>query len=693
MEFNEMQQGEQEHPQIFLVRLREAADLANITSEEVIQIHFRAGLLREIKQFCIQSSFRGFKDWTDHAEGWWNAHKPRKIAMVDNSFIPRNANAALIYQNDNLYAHHPVNNHNVELVDAAHYEHLTTTPNIVTDPTQLTTMEAVGKQSSAPIRHNHTGANETIYRSSPEDLVNLIQQTIRDKLNIPPKLSCSSSTISTTTTTVKKLNGSIAFNQRNDQSNIQYNNNKSINQPNNAKRTQQSSHNLNVLLSQDVQKQNHQDLYAATRLEYPPIVVSTSKEPYLKVRKTTKERAPITTRRVNIRKHLKEINQPRSTQQAVREGVMLDTELPIEENKPPTSKKPRAKRTSLKIDYNIGDDVLNQKANIFVRDLITVSSALRRELNKECKPRCTTPNVQVMALIEDEEYNTTAVYSKIRIRDKGIKVLIDCGAAKTCMSKALAEALGLEIDAPSESMFTLGNGIKQPAYVHFEEISPEKDNSEEEYDASASSTEEENMQETDPDPDKNSPLNEELFKVLEVGKIEEELKHELRILLNRYQTIFDWDNTTIGHTNLLNYRIVIQENTLSISHRPYRLSPIEAEYLQKETEKYCKLGVITPSNSPRATPVFLIKKKNGEYRMVIDYRKLNAVTKKDSYPLPQIDDLIDTLGKAKIFSALDMRAGFHQVPMNDDGKKLTAFTTKFGTYHYNILPMGLINVW
>ena len=609
----------------------------------------------------------------------------------------------------------------------------------------------------------------------------------------------------------------------------------------------------------------------------------------------------------------------------------MDTELPIEENKTPTSKKPRAKRTSPKIDYNIGDDVLNQKANISVRDLITVSPAMRRELNKECRPRRNMHNVQAMALIEDEEYNTTAVYSKIRIGDKGIKALIDCGAAKTCMSKALAEALELEIDAPSESVFTLGNGTKQPAlgliydvpieveenifipctievlpscpthliignnwlnrakakidfnsstlkvsyknkkaeleisflrkntpipkmtsqtqnyhkpisltnskerHVHFKE-GHEKDSSEEEYDTSESSTEEENstdddshqeepesllvlendvkqdttfinqkenckihasshgmiipanssstifihkdkeemqntrnyiyhfekttpklkdtsgffdqnaelivnrksikihlynrtsndvlfepheeigtlekfdlrkenvqayqpnethdlfvVQETDPDPDKNSPLNEELFKMLEVGKIKEELKHELRILLNRYQTIFDWDNTTIGHTNLLNHRIVIQENTLPISHRPYRLSPIEAEYLQKEIEKYCKLGVITPSNSPWAAPVILVKKKNGEYRMVIDYRKLNAVTKKDSYPLPRIDDLLDTLGKAKIFSALDMRAGFHQVPMNDDSKELTAFTTKFGTYHYNTLPMGLVN--
>ncbi|KAG0777229.1 hypothetical protein G6F21_013409 [Rhizopus arrhizus] len=77
--------------------------------------------------------------------------------------------------------------------------------------------------------------------------------------------------------------------------------------------------------------------------------------------------------------------------------------------------------------------------------------------------------------------------------------------------------------------------------------------------------------------------------------------------------------------------------------------------------------------------------------MVIDYRKLNTVTKKDSYPLPRIDDLLDTLGKAKIFSALDMRAGFHQVPVEESSKEYTAFTTKFGTYHYNMLPMGLVN--
>ncbi|EIE90543.1 hypothetical protein RO3G_15254 [Rhizopus delemar RA 99-880] len=141
------------------------------------------------------------------------------------------------------------------------------------------------------------------------------------------------------------------------------------------------------------------------------------------------------------------------------------------------------------------------------------------------------------------------------------------------------------------------------------------------------------------------PLESELYTKLEVGNLDKAVEKKLRILLK--------------------------------NHRPYRLSPIEAKYLEQEIDKYCKLGVISPSNSPWAAPVILVKKKNGEYRMVIDYRKLNAVTKKGSYPLPRIDDLLDTLGKASIFSALDMRAGFHQVPLEEESKKLTAFTTKY----------------
>jgi hypothetical protein len=186
-------------------------------------------------------------------------------------------------------------------------------------------------------------------------------------------------------------------------------------------------------------------------------------------------------------------------------------------------------------------------------------------------------------------------------------------------------------------------------------------------------------------------LDPSLYDKLEIGELSLEVRRQLQALLSRYSHVFDWNNDTIGRTSLINHKIIIEDNTLPISHRPYRISPLEAEYLQKELDKYCKLGVISPSNSPWAAPVILVKKKNGEYRMVIDYRKLNAVTKKDAYPLPRIDDLLDTLGKAKVFSALDMRAGFHQVPLDESSKELTAFTTKFGTYHYNTLPMGLVN--
>ncbi|KAG0932244.1 hypothetical protein G6F57_010498 [Rhizopus arrhizus] len=122
LEFNDMIQGEQEHPHIFLVRLREAADFANIEDEAVIESRFRAGLQPEIKRFCIQSSSKTLKDWLNHAEGWWNANRPRRIAMVDNPFIPRNANQALAYPSDSYYQpHHTHPNHNIELIDDYEY--------------------------------------------------------------------------------------------------------------------------------------------------------------------------------------------------------------------------------------------------------------------------------------------------------------------------------------------------------------------------------------------------------------------------------------------------------------------------------------------------------------------------------------------------------------------------------------------
>ncbi|KAG0846993.1 hypothetical protein G6F17_012935 [Rhizopus arrhizus] len=203
LEFNEMMQGEQEHPQIFLSRLREAADLANITSEEVVESRFRAGLLKDIKQFCIQSSSRNFQDWTNHADGWWNANRPRKIAMVDNPFIPRNVSHALIYNEEITHPNRYLpNHHNLEIIDGQEQQ-IQYVP--VSDPytngrrdsqnlsftrtmnqPQLSTMD-IGRKldnsqylSSHNMQHHSNGLPQ---HSNQSDILNLIQQTIRNELN------------------------------------------------------------------------------------------------------------------------------------------------------------------------------------------------------------------------------------------------------------------------------------------------------------------------------------------------------------------------------------------------------------------------------------------------------------------------------------------------------------------------------
>ena len=529
----------------------------------------------------------------------------------------------------------------------------------------------------------------------------------------------------------------------------------------------------------------------------------------------------------------------------------VDSDLPIEIKPKPI----RRKTMAPPIRYDIVSDVMNQKADISVADLMVAAPTLRRKLASACKPKripITETSKETMAVIEEDDINTTAVYSKINIGDKTVKVLVDCGAAKTCMSKSLADALGLEIDAASESVFTLGNGSKQPALgviydvpievqedliipctvevlpscpthliignnwlnrakakidfnsstlkvsyknkkaeieifflrkntplpkmssyiqsyqhpisstnsketkkVHFED--DKTDSEEDEVDEeSEESTDEESTEEEEAEDEEHSLLllennyNEDIqiknlndqcileassdgliipanssktitikkpkddltellynfeitstkilqksgvldpchnfiinrksleiriynrsndsvildpgeeigtleklnlkedtiiqayhveknlhlctmkmtdemdketldedketletekYNKLEVGEMDREIARKLKRLLKKYEEIFDWNNDSIGHTRLLQHKITIQEGTLPISHRPYRISPLEAEHLQKELEKYTKLGVISPSNSPWAAPVILVKKK------------------------------------------------------------------------------------
>ena len=102
-------------------------------------------------------------------------------------------------------------------------------------------------------------------------------------------------------------------------------------------------------------------------------------------------------------------------------------------------------------------------------------------------------------------------------------------------------------------------------------------------------------------------------------------------------------------------------------------------------------GVVSPSNSPWAFPVVMVRKKGGALRFCVDFRKLNALTVRDQYPLPRIDDTLQRLGGAQWFSALDLAAGYWQIPLAPDSRAKTAFRTVHGLYEFNVLPFGLCN--
>lgn len=172
-----------------------------------------------------------------------------------------------------------------------------------------------------------------------------------------------------------------------------------------------------------------------------------------------------------------------------------------------------------------------------------------------------------------------------------------------------------------------------------------------------------------------------------LDKSQAKLLHEL---LWKYRTLFSGFHTKPGKTNLISHKI-ITENSKPIKSIPRRFSPVETAAEKAEVSKMLKDGVIEHSDSPWSSPVVLVRKKDSTLRFCVDYRKLNSVTKKDVYPIPRIDDTLDSLAGSHIFSALDLAAGYWQIPLENDSKEKTAFVTKDGLFHFNVLPFGLTN--
>lgn len=123
----------------------------------------------------------------------------------------------------------------------------------------------------------------------------------------------------------------------------------------------------------------------------------------------------------------------------------------------------------------------------------------------------------------------------------------------------------------------------------------------------------------------------------------------------------------------------------------YRVSPLELREEEKQIGDLPSRGLIRPSTSPFGSPILFVRKMDGSMHMVIDYRALNKITVKNRYPLPRIDDLLDRLQGAKVFSSLDLMSGYHQIRIKDSDIPKTAFRTPWGHYEFLVLPFDLSN--
>jgi hypothetical protein len=158
----------------------------------------------------------------------------------------------------------------------------------------------------------------------------------------------------------------------------------------------------------------------------------------------------------------------------------------------------------------------------------------------------------------------------------------------------------------------------------------------------------------------------------------------------RYEDYFSKGEYDVGMIDSVEHHIKTND-TAPIRQIPYRTPQVKKVEINRQIDEMLATGLIVPSKSPWLSPVVLVKKKNGKWRMCIDYRKLNAITKKDSFPLPRIDDVLDMLGKAKMFSTIDLAAGYNQVSVAKADREKTAFITHDGLYEYAVMPFGLCN--
>ena len=198
------------------------------------------------------------------------------------------------------------------------------------------------------------------------------------------------------------------------------------------------------------------------------------------------------------------------------------------------------------------------------------------------------------------------------------------------------------------------------------------------------------MQRVQPATTRSVPVHlEDLYKQALPCCQHEEEREQLRNILNKYQDVFSTSSTDVGRTTLVQHSIPIKADTAPIKQRPRRLGPEKEKEVNDQVAQLERDGLIEPSHSAWSSPVVMVRKKDGSWRFCVDYRRLNDVTVKDAYPLPRIDDSLDSLSGSQYFSTLDLLSGYWLVSLDEEAKAKSAFVTRNGLWQWRVLPFGL----
>lgn len=192
----------------------------------------------------------------------------------------------------------------------------------------------------------------------------------------------------------------------------------------------------------------------------------------------------------------------------------------------------------------------------------------------------------------------------------------------------------------------------------------------------------------------NNTIN-EISNKINQEHLNSEEKILLKQLLVKNENLFFKEGENLTFTHEIKHEIKLKHNN-PIYCKIYRYPKIHEEEVEKQIADMLKQGIIRESNSPYNSPLWIVAKKidnsnKKKWRIVIDYRKLNEITIDDKFPIPNIESILDKLGRAQYFSTLDLAKGFHQILVNKEDQRKTAFSTPFGHYEYIRMPFGLKN--